>query len=282
MKNDNEKEIPYLDILFGLLVPLGFTICAFWPISATYIPILIRRASFLPGFCAVYSMSSLFLLLVLSVTTFLDQKYKWEKKFIKRMVLQLIFGVFIAATITILSTWIFFHYLNLDIMVLYSRHLIPLIFCFTFGLNLYLLCIYYIVLYKEDKAVNILQKEPTYPDYLLITYGLGTHKIPMNNIAYFYSDGKERILKTHAGTSHVIQKSLDKLEEILNPSDFYRVSRTYLVNRMAILQLERQADRGLLLLLVPETREPVKISRIKASLVMAWLENSPENQQVLV
>ena len=68
-------------------------------------------------------------------------------------------------------------------------------------------------------------------------------------------------------------KTLDELETMLDPLQFYRANRQFLVNVKSVTEVEQYFARKLLLKLNTQTREPVVVSKAKASDFLHWMES---------
>src|SRR6056297_496288 len=77
-------------------------------------------------------------------------------------------------------------------------------------------------------------RKPEYKKRFLIRIGDKYKKVETNEIAYFYALEKSIFFKTFAGKTLNIDYSLDALEELLNPEQFFRINRKYIVNIEAI------------------------------------------------
>ena len=80
---------------------------------------------------------------------------------------------------------------------------------------------------------NLIQKK-TYKDRFLVKLGNHIHAIKTQNIALFYAEGRTVFLVTNEGKKYILDYKLEDLTKLLNTADFYRVSRTYIVNIDAI------------------------------------------------
>lgn len=58
------------------------------------------------------------------------------------------------------------------------------------------------------------------------------------DIAYFYADSKLVMVATHADRHYIINHTLGELEQLLDPSQFYRLNRKTMLNLEAIKNLE--------------------------------------------
>lgn len=77
---------------------------------------------------------------------------------------------------------------------------------------------------------------------------------------------------------YFITSSLDELDSVLSPEQFYRANRQFLVNRDSIESVERYFSRKLVVKLSVEVPEIIIISKAKASDFLRWLEGGFEIQ----
>ncbi len=76
------------------------------------------------------------------------------------------------------------------------------------------------------------------------------------------------------GKRHIAEHSLDELEEILNPRQFFRISRKYIVQASAIAELEPYFNGRLSLKLTPQASGEVLVSRERVKDFKVWLEGA--------
>lgn len=92
------------------------------------------------------------------------------------------------------------------------------------------------------------------------------------DIAFVHSAGGVVKVHTKGKQSYLLNEVLDDLEPQLDPYQFFRANRQYLVNRDAIVMAEHFFNRRLILKLNMETPEPVIISKMKAPELIAWMQ----------
>ncbi len=97
--------------------------------------------------------------------------------------------------------------------------------------------------------------------------------IPVTEIAYIYFESKLTYAVTFENKEHIINFTLDKLEEELDPSMFIRANRQAIVNMNAIHSLENYFGGKLIVKLLPQFDEKFVISRAKASIFKNWLDS---------
>ncbi len=96
--------------------------------------------------------------------------------------------------------------------------------------------------------------------------------VSVDQIAYFFLENELVYCRTHDNRKFILDQALDKIGSQLNPNDFYRSNRQYLVSRQAIQSVVQHFNRKLKLRLTPEPEQEVFISKTKAAAFKGWLE----------
>ena len=105
----------------------------------------------------------------------------------------------------------------------------------------------------------------------LVKKGSDYISIPTEEIAYFYAIHKLICLVTKSGDKHILDQSLSEVEKSIDPSQFYRVNRKYLVNMNAIKRIRSVSKSKLLLEIDPAVNEDVMISQENTGAFKEWL-----------
>lgn len=79
--------------------------------------------------------------------------------------------------------------------------------------------------------------EKKYRERFSISVGTKIKMVEVKDIAYFFVMDKGVYLRTAQGSNYIVDFTLDRLEEILNPDSFYRINRKYLINISAIANM---------------------------------------------
>ncbi|MBO5106815.1 MAG: response regulator transcription factor [Bacteroidales bacterium] len=93
-----------------------------------------------------------------------------------------------------------------------------------------------------------------------------------SNIAYVYSEDKNNYLATFDDQHYVIDSSLDVISEELNPEQFFRISRSCIVQMKAIRSIIKQAGGRLRIVPEPESSFEMTVSRSRVDDFLTWLE----------
>lgn len=74
------------------------------------------------------------------------------------------------------------------------------------------------------------------------------------------------------GTAHVLEeRSLDELAKYINPVQFFRANRQFVINRAALKEVHHYFNGKLLLKMQPESKEKIIVSREKVPQFKTWV-----------
>lgn len=97
--------------------------------------------------------------------------------------------------------------------------------------------------------------------------------VPVEKIAYFYSQFGGTFLVTFDKKEYPVPQSLDEVGQLISNNQFFRINRQYLVNFTAIAEVEHFFSRKLLVKLNIATSEKLLVNKDKASRFLQWLED---------
>ena len=95
--------------------------------------------------------------------------------------------------------------------------------------------------------------------------------IGVEEVAFFYAANKMVFLKDFEGNDHMIDFTLDKLEDLLEESSFFRINRKIIVNVDAIKELYYFSKTKLKVILQPEAEFDVFVPLEKTTKLKKWL-----------
>jgi len=93
----------------------------------------------------------------------------------------------------------------------------------------------------------------------------------VDDIAYFYSENKITFAVTNQNKEHIIDLSLDKLCEQLDPDRFFRTNRQTIVSVQAIQKIESYFLGKVIVKVIPPFKDKIIVSREKISAFKLWL-----------
>jgi len=134
---------------------------------------------------------------------------------------------------------------------------------------------------KQDKLSDNLQKsdikqppesENKFKRRFLIKSGDKYYYCETKDIAYCYAQGNIVFLISKRNKKSVVDYTIQELENLLNPKDFYRVTRKYIISLSSLEKAVKYFGGRLKILLIPQTEDEIIISRAKVPGFLDWLE----------
>lgn len=116
------------------------------------------------------------------------------------------------------------------------------------------------------------QPEPHRSSFL-VSYRHKMIMIDVHEVAYIFVREKAVFIRKNDGREYPVDYFLDEMENQLDPREFYRANRQYLVARSSIAEIEPYFNGRLLLRLRPEAPSPVTVSKEKASHFKRWADS---------
>ncbi|MGQ1891041.1 LytR/AlgR family response regulator transcription factor [Thermophagus sp. OGC60D27] len=125
----------------------------------------------------------------------------------------------------------------------------------------------------DNLLKQIQSKQPEYKKRFIIQIGVKLIQVDIAEIAYFFVFNKSVYMKLFRGNSYPVEFSLDKLEELINPNDFFRINRKYIINIKAISKMTTLSRSRVLIELTPHPENNLEtiVSIDRASNFKKWL-----------
>lgn len=117
-------------------------------------------------------------------------------------------------------------------------------------------------------------KDKEYKKRFIVKTGEKIIIIPIDDIAYCYSEDKSTYAICRNGTRRLLDYSLDTVQEMLDPKLFFRISRSYIVSINSIENISKYLGTRLKLQLAPRSDDDVVVSRSRTSDFLDWLDNN--------
>lgn len=114
--------------------------------------------------------------------------------------------------------------------------------------------------------------EKSYQKRLLVKIGETFKALDVQEAAYFYAHEKVIFLRQHTGREYPLDHNLDQLEALLDPAQFFRINRQYIINIKAIQSMHAWSKSRLKLVLQPEPPGETVVSTYRTGDFKAWLE----------
>jgi DNA-binding LytR/AlgR family response regulator len=125
-----------------------------------------------------------------------------------------------------------------------------------------------------DTIVKELQQKLQPKEYrkrFLVKHAQKLVSINCDEIAYFYSDGRLNFFKTTDNRKFVVDYTMDELEEMLDPKEYFRISRSFYVSVASIEKIEDYFGNRLILNLNPPVDKEALVSREKVTDFKKWM-----------
>jgi DNA-binding LytR/AlgR family response regulator len=121
-------------------------------------------------------------------------------------------------------------------------------------------------------SMERLMEQKKYKQRFLIHIGDQLKSIPTSDISYFYSADSLSHAMLHSGRAYPIDQSLDALEHLLHPNEFFRISRRFIVHHEAIKSIEQWFNGRLKVDLIPLCPLESTVSRERVQGFKTWLD----------
>lgn len=131
---------------------------------------------------------------------------------------------------------------------------------------------------QEDPHFSSLVKElqqtlqhKEYRQRFLVKHLQKMVSIEVDRIAYFFSDDRLSFFKTADDKKYVVDYTIDEIENMLDPNQFFRINRAFLVSVKSIDQINDYFGNRLKLNLKPNIDKEALVSREKVMPFKEWM-----------
>ncbi|MGJ3235819.1 LytR/AlgR family response regulator transcription factor [Marivirga sp.] len=115
------------------------------------------------------------------------------------------------------------------------------------------------------------ENKPAFKQRFLVSYGSQIKSIKVEETAYFYADNKMVFLVSHSGLKYVTDETMDHLDHSLDPMEFFRINRSFIIGINAIKQMHTYSRSRIKIDLMPACEKECIVSTEKCSDFKAWL-----------
>lgn len=124
---------------------------------------------------------------------------------------------------------------------------------------------------SNGKLKSVIDKLVRYKERLLVYKGGDMVSLPVNDILYFYKDGRNMLVTKSSGESYCLSVTIQELESQLDPDKFFRLNRQYLVNIAALKKISPFFNSKLIVQLFHCSDRNIIVSKERAVLFKEWL-----------
>ena len=210
----------------------------------------------------------------------LDKRYPWQPHFVQRLLIQLFLTSVVGiATLTVL-VYLEYGFIRPYQMEHYWSFDVVIAFIFLLFANGIYIALYFYHSYlqsQEDKnslAQKLSAEAPINHEHLVVRVGKKDILVPYTQISCIYSEAKETYLLSADNKTYLLDASLDRLEEQLPESLFFRANRKFILNADLVQSFTAETHGKLTVQLKGHPKLPpyLTISRDKASAFRQWLK----------
>jgi DNA-binding LytR/AlgR family response regulator len=126
------------------------------------------------------------------------------------------------------------------------------------------------VLERIGTAVQMLTKK--YKERFVTKVGEHLKFIDVSDIQYFMSEDKITFCKTKDARNHILDFTMDEIEQLVDPAKFFRINRKYIVSVEAILDMISHTNSRLKIVLRSSDDHDVIVARERVQEFKAWLD----------
>lgn len=128
---------------------------------------------------------------------------------------------------------------------------------------------------EQEKKISHLydQLVKNYKTRFFVKLGNHFHSVSVKDIACFYIQERGTFIKTLVGKNFDIDYSLDQVQKLLDPIQFFRINRNYIINLDSITDIINYSSSRLKIILKNfEHLEDLIVSRDKTADFKQWLD----------
>ena len=125
-----------------------------------------------------------------------------------------------------------------------------------------------------DRLVKELKEKLQPKEYrkrFLVKLGQRLVSIEVEDIAYFFSDGRLNFFMTNDNKKFVVDYTMDELDDMIDPQQYFRISRSFYVSAGCIDKIDDYFGNRLILGLRPALDKEALVSREKVSDFKKWM-----------
>jgi len=110
-----------------------------------------------------------------------------------------------------------------------------------------------------------------YKDRFIIKIGDTIKSLSIKDVAYFYTENKSNFVCTNEGKRYPIDFNLDQTEQMLNPKNFFRINRQFIIGHHAIEEMKAHTRSRIIVKLTPPCKLDTVVALDRAQDFRTWL-----------
>lgn len=125
--------------------------------------------------------------------------------------------------------------------------------------------------FEQIKRMFSNPADKTYKTRFTVKIGQHLKVIMIDEVECFYSENKGTYLHTTDNRDYLLDTTLEVLEQELNPIDFFRISRKFIIPLKSVKEIVMYSNSRLKVILPTYKQEEVIVSREKVSDFKEWI-----------
>ncbi|MCD0487586.1 LytTR family DNA-binding domain-containing protein [Pedobacter sp. MC2016-14] len=118
----------------------------------------------------------------------------------------------------------------------------------------------------------LVQMDSAYKQNILVYHSEKIIPVRVLDLQFIYASNGLVYIYTSNDKSYPVPYTIEQLETMLNPAQFFRANRKFMVNRDFIKNIEHYFNRKLFIITKSEAPEKIIISKIKVQPFLKWIE----------
>jgi two-component system response regulator LytT len=127
--------------------------------------------------------------------------------------------------------------------------------------------------FSFDQILTLIKPNTnSYKSRFMVKFGQRIVAIPVEDIAYFFSESKLSFIVGKDGRKYALDQTLQEIEDLLDPKLFFRINRQLVVCFEAISEMHPHFKGRIKLKLRPDFRDEIVVSSDRTPEFKKWLE----------
>jgi len=124
----------------------------------------------------------------------------------------------------------------------------------------------------EEMLALMKSSRPAYKSRYMVRVGQRITAVPIEDIAYFYSESKLTFIMTVEGKKYPMDPPLNEIEPQLDPKQFFRINRQLIARFDSIAEMHPYFKGRIKLKLQPDLAEDIVVSAERTPEFKKWLD----------
>ncbi|MCT4601670.1 MAG: LytTR family DNA-binding domain-containing protein [Marinifilum sp.] len=126
----------------------------------------------------------------------------------------------------------------------------------------------------EELSAALANIQKDYKTRFMVKVGEKLKSFRAENIELFYAEGRDVFILLEEGKRYIIDYKMEELQDLLDPKQFYRISRSFIVNINAINDVLVHSNSRLKVVLNTDCERELIVSREKVNSFKNWFSGS--------